>query len=253
MGIARQNVLENGYHVLEAVYTEDEFREIRDIFHRAWIETGRPGMGGTFGFVMHPLLKYAPEMARFYANQTVIEALRDVLRDEPRLAHSGGLMSDASRKFTEWHYHRSDIVDEKLVWNLHRNERPAGIERVLGNVYIDGSNDDMGPLLLYPRRANDRLAPPYLDRHSDWPGQTVVHCPPGSMLIFEQSVFHAARSAKAGLTRRLFGGHYQGWSNPVPHREDNQFCGENLLAFKEKYPEFRALVERAGTKAPLNR
>src|SRR4029077_15137170 len=102
---------------------------------------GRPSRGGTFGFIMHPLLKYAPEIARFYANPTVIAALRDVLQDAPRLAHSGGLMSDSSRKFTRWHYHRSDIIDEKAVWNLNCDERPNGIERVLGNVYIDGSND----------------------------------------------------------------------------------------------------------------
>src|SRR5579862_2815755 len=162
MGIARDSVMEKGYFILEAVYDERDCREIREIFERAWNDAGRPSKGGTFGFVMHPMLKYAPEMARFYANRTVIETLRDVFQDAPRLAHSGGLMSDSSRKFTDWHYHRSDIVDEKTVWNLERDERPAEIERVLGNVYVDGSSDEMGPLLLYPRRVNDRLAPPYL-------------------------------------------------------------------------------------------
>ena len=253
MGVARQSVLEKGYYILERVYNEQDCREIRAIFQDAWHRTGRPDMGGTFGFVMHPLLKYAPEMARFYANPDVLDTLRDVLDDDARLAHSGGLMSDTSRKFTEWHYHRSDIVDEKKVWNLNRDERPSAIERVLGNVYIDGSNDELGPLLLYPRRVDDRLAPPYLDRFSDWPGQTVVYCPPGSMLIFEHSVFHAARCAKLGSTRRLFGGHYQGWNNPAPHREDNYFAGESLLPFKEKYPAFKALIERDGAYSSSGR
>jgi hypothetical protein len=246
MGAARQSVLEKGYCILESVYSERDCAEMREIFQRAWSAAGRPGQGGTFGFVMHPLLKYAPEMARFYANPVVIDALRDVLQDAPRLAHSGGLMSDATRNFTEWHYHRSDIVDEKVVWNLNRAERPNGIERVLGNVYIDGSSDEMGPLLLYPRRAGERLAPPFLDKFSDWPGQVVVHCAPGSMLIFDQSVFHAARSAKAGLTRRIFGGHYQGWNNPAPHREDNLSGGESFLSLKAA-PLFRSLIENAAT------
>ena len=244
MSTPREQVLEKGYTILEAVYSTRDCAEIRDIFRRCWERAGSPGTGGSFGFVMHPALKYAPELARFYNRADVVAALRNVFQDEPRLAHSGGLMSDSSRKFTEWHYHRSDIVDAS-AWNPNRTDRPADIERVLGNIYIDGSNDEMGPLLLHPRRIDDVLAPPYQERFGDWPGQNVIQCPPGSMVIFDQNVWHAARPAKCSKLRHLFGGHYQGWSNLTPHREDNSYDGEELRPFKEKYPLFRVLVERS--------
>ena len=244
MPTPRQSVLEKGYVVLERVYSEQDCREMRAIFREVWERSGKPGTGSTFGFVMHPVLKYAPELARFYARQDVVDALTDVFQDAPRLAHSGALMSDSSRNFTDWHYHRSDIYDAH-AWNPARTDRPAGIERVLGNIYVDGSNDDLGPLLLYPRRIDDVLAPPHTARTGDWPGQTVLYAPPGSMVIFEQSVWHAARPARTNGLRHLFGGHYQAWSNPTPHREDNHYDGEDLQRYKTELPLFKSLVERA--------
>lgn len=244
MSTPRDQVLEQGYTLLECVYSLRECDEIREIFRRCWERAGSPSTGGSFGFVMHPILKFAPELARFYNRAEVIDALRNVFQDEPRLAHSGGLMSDSSRKFTEWHYHRSDSV-EASAWNPHRAERPATIERVLGNIYVDGSSDEMGPLLLYPRRIDDVLAPPHQERFGDWEGQRVIHCAPGSMIIFDQNVWHAARPAKCAKRRHLFGGHYQGWNNPIPHREDNSYGGEELRHYKEQYPLFRALLERS--------
>ena len=52
-----------GYCVLESVYGKNERRQIRRILTDAWQRASEPPMGGRFGFVMHPLLKYAPEMA----------------------------------------------------------------------------------------------------------------------------------------------------------------------------------------------
>jgi hypothetical protein len=244
----RQSILEQGYAVLERVYSERDCAEIRQIFQDAWQRSGRPQAGGSFGFVMHPVLKYAPELARFYARAEIVDALHDIFQDAPRLAHSGGLMSDGSRRFTEWHYHRSDITQPD-AWNMDRTDRPAGVERVLANSYIDGSNDERGPLLLYPRRIDDVLAPPHAIRSGDWPGQTVVYCPPGSIVIFEHSVWHAARPSRSSGLRHLFGGHYQAWSNSAPHREDNHCESAELERFKNVYPLFRSLVERTACAA----
>ncbi|HYF51386.1 MAG TPA: hypothetical protein VEJ63_18370 [Planctomycetota bacterium] len=240
--VYRSQVEQRGYTILEAAYSSAECRHIRDIFESAWRRAECRSRGGRFGFVMHPLLRYAPEMAPFYARRDVISVLREVLGDEVRLAHSGGLFSDESRQFTEWHYHRTDMGSDK-VWDLKRTEPPARVERVLANVYVDGSNPDVGELLLYPRRISDPLAPPTLARTGDWPNQIVVTCPPGSIVIFDQHVFHAARPSRGACARRIFGGHYQGWSNPAPHREDNASDHEGLEVYKVD-PVLRGLLQQ---------
>jgi hypothetical protein len=94
-----------GYCVLESVYGENERRQIRRILTDAWQRASEPPMGGRFGFVMHPLLKYAPEMAPYYLKNEILDLLALVLQDEVRLAHSGALLCDETRDFCDWHYH----------------------------------------------------------------------------------------------------------------------------------------------------
>lgn len=236
---------ERGYVVLEAEYSERELVEIRSLMRDAWLRAGGPRAGGAFGFVMHPLLASAPEMARFFSRPRVLSLLAELFGEQPRLVHNGGLWSDSSRHFTPWHYHRSS-QDEALVWDLGRSERPERITRVLANVYVDGSTPELGELLVSPRGVGDTLAPPELGRDHEWKRQEVVRCPPGSVVIFDQSLFHAARPARTDAPRRIFGGHYQGWSEPQPHREDNAGDLPEIAAALAADPALRALVRRPG-------
>lgn len=233
---------DQGYVVLEAVYTAHELDEIRAILHQAWQQAGKPGTGGHFGFVMHPLLRWAPEMAIYYARSPVIELLHELFGEPPRLAHNGGLWSDAARSFTPWHYHRTDSEDASTVWNPRRTQRQERISRVLANAYVDGSNSTLGELLVFPRRVGDPLAPPFLDPYQEWPGQEIVSCEPGSVVVFDQSLFHAARPARVTGYRRLFGGHYTGWSEREVHREDNPAAIPDIRATWREHAGLRALT-----------
>ena len=85
-----REVAEQGYTVLPAVYDADECRQIRSILDAAFArraaasEGGQPSMGGTFGCVFHPLLTHAPEMARFYLKEEVLDVIRLVLQVSSR-------------------------------------------------------------------------------------------------------------------------------------------------------------------------
>ena len=85
-----REVAEQGYTVLPAVYDADECRQIRAILDAAFArraaasEGGQSlSMGGTFGCVFHPLLTHAPEMARFYLKEEVLDVIRLVLQVGP--------------------------------------------------------------------------------------------------------------------------------------------------------------------------
>lgn len=79
------------------------------------------------------------------------------------------------------------------MWDLQRLDHLDHFDRVLCNVYLDGSNDDDGPLVVSPRRLTDPWAPASLERQGDRPGQEVVYCPPGSAIVFDTGLFHSAR------------------------------------------------------------
>ena len=115
---------------------------------------------------------------------------------------------------------------------------------MLCNVYVDGSTDENGPLVVFPRRISDPWAPPTAPENASgeagWDGAQVVYMPPGSACIFDQALFHCARAPFAGsspVRRYIFGGHYTGWHNRRRHREDNfyQQC-EELAPFENEHP-----------------
>ena len=84
-----REVAEQGYTVLPAVYDADECRQIRAVLDAAFArrvaasEGAQVSMGGTFGCVFHPLLTHAPEMARFYLKEEVLDVIRLVLQVGP--------------------------------------------------------------------------------------------------------------------------------------------------------------------------
>ena len=129
-------------------------------------------------------------------------------------------------------------LDAAETWSLSRSKSLGFVDRLLCNVYVDGSTDENGPLVVWPRRLADPWAPPTLQQDGDWEGQTVVRMPPGSAVVFDQALFHSARPPTARSVRRyIFGGHYTGWHNRRRHREDNFYapCDE-LRRFEEAHP-----------------
>jgi len=231
-----EQVYEQGFCVLEAVYSEAEVRAVNQKLDDYWEQMGSPPMLGN-GIFIHPLATNVPELMPFYDKQIAIETMKLVLRDDVRLAHTGSRMSnEESAENIGWHVHYS--------WDAQNLPRRDHIDRILAGCYADGSSPEVGPLIVLPRKFNDPLQEPLGDVMADWPGQVEVEAPPGSVIIFDTPLWHTAkRGTRPGL-RHGFGAHYQGWNNPASHPEDNACEGPGTEEYKKQNPGLRSLLER---------
>jgi hypothetical protein len=218
---ARDELHEQGYALLPAVYAQDELVALR-----AALDAATPAdadVDGPFGHILHPLLAHAPALGPALVEgggACVLAALAEIFPRGFRLTHTGGLISGGARPFTPWHCHVPQLMDDPAIWDLHRRQRGRGIRRALTLTYVDGSLPALGTLVVIPRRADDPLAPPALERTGPWPGQRAIVAPPGSVVILDSQVFHAALPAAGHGRRRIFGGHWQDAEDPTAHRED---------------------------------
>jgi ectoine hydroxylase-related dioxygenase (phytanoyl-CoA dioxygenase family) len=230
-------VSEQGYCVIESVYDEQECAQMRTIFkglcHK---KVGFSVEQSTIGF--HPLLEWGPEMAPFYAKPVLVDLMAEVFDDDVRLAHSGAAVFNnalVSPVLTGWHNHYSWQIPE--IGLQRRNA-----ERVLCNVYVDGTMPEVGPLIVLPRSLN-ALTDSGGEAKAEWEGQGTVSIPSGSAVIFDTAVWHCSRRGSSDGLRHLWGGHYQGWNNPTPHPEDNTADNSTVTAYKNQLPLLKKLLE----------
>jgi hypothetical protein len=230
-----REVFDRGFCVLESAWSSKECALAERLLLNVWEKRGRPPLAG-FGMAVHPLLEHAPDFAPLFDRPVALDVLAEVFQDEPRLAHTGARLSnEESDAQIGWHEH--------YAWDHARLAGRPKIERVLFSGYTRGSNADTGPLVVLPRRFDAPAEVPPLGLHDDWPGQLIVEMPPGAAIIFDTALWHAAkRGTKPGF-RFLFGTHCQGWSNPMPHREDNKSTRPDLRVFKERSPRLRRFLD----------
>ena len=231
------DVSEHGYCVLESVYDDRECEQMRAIFKQLCDDkNGFSSEQPKISF--HPLLEWGPKMAPFFAKPVVVDAMAEVFQDDVRLAHSGAAVFNnelVEETLTHWHIH--------YAWEIP----PTGLqrenpERVLCNIYVDGSSSHIGPLIVLPRGLNDSVDPKG-DVGDKWEGQVEVAVPPGSAVIFDTALWHCSKRGSSCELRHLWGGHYQGWSNPTPHPEDNTAENPTVAAFKAEIPVLRGLLD----------
>ena len=232
-----REVSERGYCLIESAYDEKECDQIRTVFKelrekRGGLSTEQTSMG------FHPLLELGPEMAPFYEKSILVEAMAEVLQDDVRLAHTGAaVFSNAPSQpiLTTWHDH--------YAWEIP----PTGLqrehpERILCGVYVDGSDREIGPLIVLPRQLNDSVEAKG-DGDAVWEGEEEVVMPPGTAVIFDTAVWHCSRRGTSRGPRHIWGGHYQGWSNPTTHPEDNSADNPVVNEHRDKLPLLRAMLD----------
>lgn len=232
---AAQAFQERGYLLLTSVFATTECDRMADLFDAHWVSRGRPPLHG-FGMAIHPLLQHIPEMAPYYARPQILDALADILDGQPRLMHTGARVSD-------------EQSDARLGWHEHYSWDRAGLlsrrhtERVLFGCYVRGLSDQTGPLVVIPRKLNDRIMPCPVTSNNQWPGEIPVLAPPGSVVIFDTALWHAARRGTAPDKRYLWGAHCQSIAENRPHPEDNSADNPLVEAFKRSDPRLRAFID----------
>ena len=230
-----EQYLTKGFCAYESVLSaseQDQIRRALDGYCQA-----KNGTTEGFGVAIHPLLAQIPELAPFLAHPLIVDTLAAVLQDDVHLVHAGARVSnEASYPRLHWHQHYG--WDESEVPG---RPRPT---RALAGFYVDGTSDESGPLIILPRRFDEPIGPMRGGEFEAWPGEVEINLAPGSISIFDTTLWHAAKTGTKPGLRRLFGAHFQGWSNPRPHIEDNPCNVPEIEEYKHREPRLRALVER---------
>jgi hypothetical protein len=234
--LARQ-VQQQGFCLFPGIYSTAQTQTMRTLLGKQWQAMGSPEMSG-WGVGINQLMTVLPDLAPYFAHPTVVETLAHVLGDAPRIVHAGARLSNrSSAEAIGWHHHYHN-------WDASLIPSRTRCERVLYGVYVDGSNEDAGHLIVIPRKYNDPLHEPLGPGTADWPGQILVSLPPGSGIIFDTALWHTAKRGRADATRHLFGTHIQAWSDTRPHREDNLVDTPELDAACASNPLLRAIIRR---------
>ncbi|MEZ4372603.1 MAG: hypothetical protein R3B07_17385 [Polyangiaceae bacterium] len=142
------------------------------------------------GLVLHKLLNFSPELQQGLLHPDAVEVVRGVLGERMHLEFVAALICDDRRPFFPWHMHVGGIDDERyrrlgLTPNYRRHERVAMI------IYLEEMSEGSGQLLVHPRDINDATEAPHPTDLREWPGQTRVVGPPGTVVMMEQSTWHA--------------------------------------------------------------
>lgn len=230
---------ELGYCALPAYYSEDECQRMRDEMDGYWASQGSPDLGSKVGgFNIHPMMTKVPAMAQFLDVPEVREIFGRVLEDEVRLVHLGARTSGPqSEARLPWHHHYG--------WDASRLAGRKRMERILAGVYVDGTQDESGALVVIPRKFDEPLGEPLGEGQEAWPGEVHVKLPPGSIALFDTAIWHSALRGTGNKSRRLWGGHYQGWNDPRPHPEDHEdLCPPEIAEWVAERPGLKSLLVR---------
>src|SRR5688572_21454294 len=147
-----QQVYKQGFCVLECIYDGRARNDAGRLLDGYWEQQGRPPMHD-FGIGIHPLAQKVPDIMPLFGHPIVVATMELVLRDRVHLVHTGARLSNTdSAAAIGWHNHYS--------WDKEQLPRRTTIERILAGVYVEGSNESSGPLIVLPRRYNDPLSEP---------------------------------------------------------------------------------------------
>ena len=247
---ALQQLRQHGYCVFKSAYNDDEVAWMRRTLMEAYDGLGRPALRasppvrpaedvevGPAGLIFHKLTRRWPEMAARLYKPHIIATMR-ALMGGLVLELPAGVLNDASRPFFDWHVH-IDGADDAYYKNQRPYPRFTRSERVIHLLYLDDMHEEMGRLLVYPRRITDPTEPPFERTLQWWQGAVEVDCPRGSVVVLEQCTWHAARCMTTEGIRAFVGSYFasgRGASTPL--------ADPDLADWKGDDPLFRSMLPK---------
>jgi len=245
-----QQLIDASYAVIPGMVGLDRVERIRATLARTYASLDAPPMfskvpiwigdnievSGT-GLVMHKVLSFAPDLHRDVLDPDIVEVVRRALGHDMHLEFAGAVVSDYTRPFFKWHNHVGGIDDERYR-RLGLRPPIESIQRVAMLVYLDEMGPDTGQLLIHPHRTSG-AAPPPGDLHDpDWDGAVRVVGPPGTVVMIDQTTWHAAlpRTVDRG-PRYFFGLWFAASCAPKSERVD-----ESLNAIESPSALLRSLL-----------
>lgn len=195
------------------------------------------------GLVIHKLLSFDPSLHADLLDAEVIEIIRGALGHDMHLEFAGAVITNHTRPFFKWHNHVGGIEDEKYrrLGLRPAIERP---ERVAMIVYLEAMGPGTGQLLIHPQRVSGASGPPGVVEEPNWEGQVEVSGGPGTVVMIDQTTWHAALPRTVSHELRMFFGLWFA-ASCVPKTER---VDESLFAVESPDPLLRSLLPRHGSE-----
>lgn len=209
-----------GYTLLPGLYSEADLAAFRDALDALRARFAAPALTARDpiwlapnveiagpGLAFYQFLGFVPELAPRVFTPHAVEILRRLLGDDMHLELVGGVMSDETRPFTEWESHLGGIDDER--WRkASKRPRNAEIMRIVHFLLLDELSEESGPWRVIPREVGGPVDPPASIDEFDWPGSDTITCEAGTVLLLEESVWHAVVPRKTPGMRRFIGSYF---------------------------------------------
>lgn len=214
---ARETLEERGWLLFPALIDEARCRDFLGLLESIWSGLGEPAtycredvflspeiIVSPVGMAVLGLLGRHPQARELLLPGPVVEAVGEALGPRYRLENVAGVLSDHTRPFFFWHHHLGGLIDAQDYLKLEeRYPILDRLSRLSCTFYPVPLDDEHGVMLLHPRRLRDPTNPISDDMSSPWPGQIELRCPPGSVLLMDQCVWHAV-TPMARPGRRAF-------------------------------------------------
>jgi hypothetical protein len=247
-----QQIIDRSYAVLAGYWNPAKLARIRAALGKIYERLDQPPLWSpepvwqgenveisNTGLVIHKLLSFDPGLHGDLLDAEVIEIIRGALGHDMHLEFAGAVITNNTRPFFKWHNHVGGIEDEKYrrLGLRPAIERP---ERVAMIVYLDAMGPATGQLLIHPHRVSGASGPPGPVEQPDWEGRFEVNGGPGTVVMIDQTTWHAARPRTVdGELRMFFGLWFAAACVPKTERVD-----ESLFAVESEDPLLRSLLPK---------